>query len=244
MSRSRVATLVLSTLTIAVAELAAQQPTTAKDVVSRHVAAAGGAGALEPPPQRHMVATVTMPGQVAGGLELESHYLAPGKVRIRTTIPPLGATEAGTDGTITWMAAPGMPPQLLEGARAEMVHAHRPRLPGWMTATSLELLGERQIDGERTTAIAWTGPAGRVVEHFDSRTGLWRASEQQDPRSGKLATTLYSEYATRDGYVLPMRTDLRMGTDTVATTRITTLDHAPIPPAIFTPPAGLPRPER
>jgi tetratricopeptide (TPR) repeat protein len=205
------------------APAAAKAPTTAEDVLQRHVAALGGEPALRSQPQRSVEARVLfrdhpqcedeavrcVDGDLVGSLVL--HATADGRL-FRRMVVENTVNERGYDGTTGWTLQDGTVLEL-EGDVASLA-TREDALLHWY----LDLAG-RDIEPELLDAVdkghdgtarvmdglKWQASHGKLPDRtmwFDRETGLLREEVEDASSPDKKMVLIYDDYREVDGVMV------------------------------------------
>ncbi len=157
-----------------------------------------------------------------GTMTIETLWVRPDRVYVRTTIPQIGDMEMGTDGSIGWMSHPMMGYQLLVGdqmdqARKQAIHARLLRLRETIKENDQEIegVGETEIDGVKCHELRLIRKANGVVSrramYFDAASGLIRAMRVAGGPSGAPTVIRFADWKTIDGVTFFHRMELEGG---------------------------------
>ncbi len=157
-----------------------------------------------------------------GTMTIETFWVRPNRVYVRTTIPQMGELEMGTDGTIGWMSHPMMGYQLLVGdqmdqARKQAIHARLLRLRETIKENDQEIegVGETELDGVKCHELRLIRKANGVVSrramYFDAASGLIRAMRVAGGPSGAPTVIRFADWKTIDGVKFFHRMELEGG---------------------------------
>ena len=162
--------------------LAAKQaaPTTAKEVVARHVAAIGGEAAFKAIKSIRARGTFSMAAQGVSG-EFELLAARPNKMVLRVTVSGIGRIESGYDGKVAWSIDPVSGPTVMKGRQlsetADDAFFDAP-LHGPDHVKELALVGPEEFDKRKAIKIKVVFNSGNEqAEFFDAETGLQIGSE-------------------------------------------------------------------
>lgn len=157
-----------------------------------------------------------------GTMTIETFWVRPNRVYVRTTIPQMGDMEMGTDGTIGWMSHPMIGYQLLVGdqidqARKQAIHARLLRLRETIKENDQEIegVGETEFDGVKCHELRLIRKANGVVSrramYFDAASGLIRAMRVAGGPSGAPTVIRFADWKTIDGVKFFHRMELEGG---------------------------------
>jgi hypothetical protein len=146
---------------------AAQDTAQARAIVQRHVAAMGDEAALNTGPV-HMMMSMTMPGSGAA-IRTES-WRHGRRMYSRMSVPGMGTTEMGFDGTTAWMISPQLGAMILDSLPMDAMAAqHNARM---FAGLPMRYLGEREMAGKRYAAVEFVHQGSRTTAYFDLASGL------------------------------------------------------------------------
>ncbi len=174
---------VFAVLVAASAPSAAQQaPSVAPDataIIARHVAAIGGAKALEPVASMRASGALAMPAQgITGTVEISA--ARPNKTLLKAEIAGIGKLESGFDGERGWTVDPIMGPSLLAGKQLDQARFDSVFESTFLDAsryTSLTAAGIEPFDGRQAHRVNAVNALGDTsAEYFDVGTGLHAGS--------------------------------------------------------------------
>lgn len=245
----------------------AAAPSSAQEILDRHVAASGGAEALRALSQRTVEARVVFhaqPGcqegdqdciweETAGQFVL---YSTADARMYRRMVVGDSVLERGFDGENGWQMQVDPPLLVLEDPATAPVLREDALLHWYLDVDSredlaLELLparkvqtddGERQLDGIRWFAA---GPASPESEKwFDRGTGLLHEEIERDTETGDLVRRVYSDYRDVDGVLVPWNieqiTEVADLPAQVVELRMQVIHHRPVREELFTLPELAP----
>ena len=165
----------------------------ARDLVTRHVAAIGGESAFKAIKSMHVRGRFEITGQSISA-DFEQLAARPDKLLLRADIPGVGHTEQGYDGKVGWSIDPQTGPKLLKGRELDETIAdadfdaplHIPE-----RIKELTTLARAQFDGREAYKVKVVLVSGvEQDEYFDAETGLeigWDA--RRETQLGVLPTT-------------------------------------------------------
>lgn len=157
-----------------------------------------------------------------GTMTIETLWVRPDRVYVRTTIPQMGDMEMGTDGTIGWMSHPMIGYQLLEGdqlkqARQQAIHARLLHLRKTIKENDQEIegVGETELDGVKCHELRLITKANGVVSrramYFDAASGLIRAMRVAGGPLGPATVVRFADWKAIDGVKFFHRMELEGG---------------------------------
>ena len=217
----------------------------ARDVISRHVAAIGGADVVARYSSRYSKGTFELRQQGITGT-MEVFAARPAKQLARIDMPGFGLTVAGFNGEIGWSVDPAGGPRLLQGRELERLRLlaefdaalHKPE-----QYASLDTVARTTFDGRDCLKIKVTSRSGiQWFEYYDARTGLFAGmeGEQATPVGAVTVTTTTSEYRRFDRLLLPTVTVQRVsGTGQEITMTLTEVRFNDVDDSVFAPPASI-----
>jgi hypothetical protein len=182
---------------------------TADSVISKSVAAVGGAKSL-----RGVTDMVVRGSLKSGGVigAFTAYSKVPNKYRVDVDFGSFKYSE-GFDGRIAWQSNRGKIEQL-GGAEAEFVkkeaYDSNDLLLRYKTrGITTELLGTRKVSGRDTLVVGWKYPDGTIKKIFvDSQSYLVLGEERFRPsKSGKktLELSVYSDFRPINGLISPFK---------------------------------------
>lgn len=217
----------LAVLAAAAAPAAARQAPAvtpeAKAIIDRHVAAIGGANALDAVTSMRATGSLAMPAQgITGTVELSA--ARPNKTLLEAEIAGIGRLESAYDGERGWTVDPIMGPSLLTGRQLEQARFDAVFESTFLDParyTSLSAAGIEEFDGRQAHRIDAVNALGdRSTEFFDVETGLHvgSVSTRETPMGPVEVTSVLRDYraagATRQPHQLVQR---MMGVEQVLT---------------------------
>jgi hypothetical protein len=185
----------------------AQTPTV-DDIVDRYVQTIGGRDAVLAATSSRTLGRMEIPAAGMSG-EIEVLIAGPGDMIQRSSIAGFGESTSGMTGGRAWSVDPMQGARLVDGAEAEqMQHSADPSvaLRDARHFTSREVMGERDIDGERCIEVRFVWQSGReMVDCFSIESGLIVASRStiDSPMGSVEATTRVKEYRDFGGIRTP-----------------------------------------
>lgn len=211
--RGRGKAAVLTAALAGLGAVAAQaQALTAREVVKRHIQAAGGPKALR------SVTSVRLGGTVNGGGEFLWQTKAPAAYYLEVRHGGTYARE-GFGGKSAWREDPAAGARTLAGreeaqARATGAYRNGRFLSCGRDRTRATLLGPATVEGRPAHVVELVEAAGvgRKV-YFDAQTYLILKEEQD--REGGLEETFFGDYRPVDGVLEPHRIRIRRGAVTL-----------------------------
>ena len=246
-------------------------PSTATEILDRHVEALGGEKMLRAVAQRTVEARVTFLPQ-AGCTEGDPNCVAEattGQFMLNTTadgrmfrrmVVGKLVSERGYDGSTGWELQ-GEPRMLILDDEITGLASREDALLHWYLdydkrniKPSIESPRTTDFDGERRDldGIAWTNADGRLAPRqywFDRLTGLLREEVESDPAGQLRRTVIYDDYREIDGVQVPHRIlqITELATEAGETRQdveivVQRVHHAEIRPQIFEVPQ-MPAPE-
>lgn len=235
----------LSLILVCALPLAAQTGSTKADtakaaaIIDRHMKAVGGEHAIRAIKESHVVTIMTMSNAPGVEMRQELWMKAPNLMRMKMTLPMVGATEMGFDGTIAWSYS--------EAAGANI----HPEVPKQLTdnmnfglpdpAIKSTYVGRRKI-GDRTydAVRALAHDTLRYTAYFDVETGLQAGMDTDDappPPPGRMALT-FSDYK-RFGAVLRPTTLTVLVNGQEMVTRTISISDGPFDKKVFEAPEAV-----
>jgi hypothetical protein len=219
----------------------AQQPAavlpTAQQVIDRYIAAIGGRDVVTRRKSSRATISLDMPAQGIRA-DMEVFTAAPDRLLVKTTIPGMGETLSGYNGTVGWSIDPVMGPRLLEGAQLQQTREdadfygalHEPS-----KFTTMEVVEEADFEGKRVYKLRLVRKSGReTFEHYDVTTGLLvgTVGSQATAMGDMKVTTVMGDYKDFAGMMLPTSTTMRAG-PTEMRLKVNTVEFDTVDPAVF-----------
>lgn len=165
----------------------------------------------------------------------EVYTLAPNRMYMKLEMPGMGLTEIGYDGTTAWsnstatgaMILPDVPKEL-----AEMSDFGAPDLRKMKSIYG----GIRELDGEKHDVVHSTLPDSQKITAYYSRTSglMTRMKFQSKPP----VIMTYHDYRRFDGVLFATRHVTGVKDVGEIVVRVVSIDHKPIDPKMFAPPAN------
>lgn len=219
-------------------------PTTAAEVVARHVRAIGGAEAVLAGQARTVRGRLEIP---SAGLEGAFTVVADRAGNAVTTIelPGLGTIRQGSDGEVAWMLNPMTGPMILDGDTAARA------LDGAEWDAALfdpadydvqELLGTVEFRGTPAYRVRMVSRRGaESVHHFSVDDGWLFATEAsvETPMGTIPSTTLLSDYREWGGVRFAARTVQELGVAGTQILVVEEVDLADVPEDAFEMPEAI-----
>ena len=208
----------------------------ARAIVQRHMDAIGGEKALAVK-HTHMVLTMSMTGSPA--VILQEDWRSLPRFYSRMTVPGMGTTEMGSDGTTSWMISPQLGPVILKKSPIDSIMSPDPlKLLAQKTMT---YIGLRELAGKRHDAVRFLGPdSTNYTAYFDPATGLMAGMNFEKPPGppGQMAMR-FDDWKPFGGVLYAMRMTMRLPDGKEIVTRVDSISTAPIDPQLFALPAGV-----
>lgn len=215
----------------------------AREIIDRHIAAIGGKSAIASRNSSHAVGTVSIASAGLTG-SIEIFAARPAKSVQRVSLPGVGETEEGFDGTVGWSINPMTGPRLLQGEELEQrrddanfdadLHAD----DRYETMKTVE---KTTFDGREVYKIRLVRRGGREeFEFYDVKTGLRAGgiTTAQTPMGPVTSTITESNYRKFGPMLQPTTIKVSaMGLDQIVT--ISSVEYDSVPPATFAPPASI-----
>jgi hypothetical protein len=215
----------------------------ARELVSREIAAIGGEAAFKAVKSMRQRGTVEITAQGISG-EFDVLLARPAKLLQRLTISTLGQFEQGYDGKVAWSIDPQSGPAVMAGRELTEIAEdawfdgplHQPS-----RFRSLETLERTQFDGRPAFKVKAVFTSGmEEVEYFDAEKRFqigWEASRATP--NGILPTIAkFREYKRFGALSLPSVVVMRqLGAD--QTMRLTSCEYNGVPSNAFDPPKTI-----
>jgi hypothetical protein len=215
----------------------------ARDVVSRHIKAIGGEGALAAITSIRIRGRLEIPSQKIVG-DLEVLTARPAKQLYRVTVPNIGRIENGYDGVIGWSVSPAAGPELLSGRQlaeaADDAWFDGPlHAPGHVR--ELTTMALTDFDGKPAVKVRVVYMSGsEQIEYFDAKTGLQIGAESTRamPQGLVQSVSILRDYR-KFGQLLHASTLVQraLGFEQIVT--VTSCEYNVVPSAAFEPPAEV-----
>lgn len=215
----------------------------AKSLLDRHIAAAGGREAMLARSSSHVTGTVTFPANGMSG-KLEIFAAKPNKMLNKMTLEGVGEILEGFDGTVGWTLSPMTGPML---ASAKEVEQKKLDLDfyGDLNADkkykAMKTLEKTTFEGRPCYKVALTKPDGTDdIEYFDAETGLkaGRQATRESPMGAISATVSVVEYKKFGAFLMPAKIkQSAMGVEVLLT--FDSVEHDKVDPAVFDLPPAI-----
>ena len=208
------------------------QPAAVKAVFDRHMAAVGAADARAVPVNLHTVTVMGLPGGQETRVEM---FRSADKVLIRTTVPGAGTTETVFDGSVGWSISPQAGVRLLGRDQIAQLlqQVSTPTNPDMVADARIG--GRTRIEGRDVIVVNVKHKGQTYSQYYDMETGLLAAMGKVflgirvDPEG----LIRYEEYTRFGGVLVPTVWSVYIRKEQRLVTRVITLDHDPIDPAMF-----------
>lgn len=208
-----------------------------------HVEAAGGRAAIEAIKSLYVASDLEITGQNLHG-KAEVWWRAPGSFYTRETIPGLGVTQAGSDGTQYWADDPVSQLRELDGVEAEQYR--------WISSVFLpaewqrffdeaETSKKREVEGRTFYDVELKTPLGqRVGISFDAQSKLMASQrfKQLGPTGAVPLEVELTDYKPVGGYMMPHRLETRISIATAVQTYTKVKVNAEVDEELF----AMPKP--
>lgn len=216
---------------------------TGRDIVSRHVAALGGAAAFKSVRSVHARGRFEVRDRGLTG-EFELFTARPNRMLYRVTLPGIGVIENGFDGKVAWTLSPISGPELLEGRPLDEAAED-----AWFDAPlyepdrvrSLEAVERTEFDGRSAFKVRVVlKSALERVEYFDVATGLQIGSEstRATPQGLVPTTNILRDYRLF-GDVKQATTFLQRALGFEQVVSLTSVEYDLVPDSTFALPAPV-----
>jgi hypothetical protein len=214
----------------------------ARAIVARSDSVLGLRDGRQPFRYSHTIAETYMTPQAKSVTEIWT--MQPNKVFMRITMPGLGETQIGYNGSIGWTISPMTGPVLLEGEQLKEIEKQlKPQSPSQATFKKLSAGARTVVEGKNVVPVDFAddqGNAGTI--YFDLATSLAHATKYTvvagTPVEHSMLIVL-GDYKRFDGVLTPTTLTMKTPEGMSMVTRTTHLDHAVIDTAKFTPPASV-----
>jgi len=224
------------------AQTKAAAPQTGREVIERHIDAIGGVAAVTGVKSRYMVMTVTMSRSMTLGGEsrVESWIAAPNKMYIKTSMPGIGVTEAGYDGSVAWTMSDLTGPTILPDSQAAQFRDQRDLVAALQRDATLTLRGQQQVEGRTVYVVDATMRDQRMIEYFDAESGLLVGMDTEGKvLPGGRFTMSFRDYRRFGNLLVATTMVVRLPTGDSLITRVERVDHGPIPDSVFALPKAV-----
>lgn len=177
-------------------------------VLANYVEKTGGKAAYQAVKSRHLTATIEFVGQGISG-KIDTKQVLPDKVITQTELTGFGAIEQGMVGDIAWTRNPMEGLRLLEGKEFEQFKLQNASeflaLSPEKYFTSIQHIGEGEVDGKKVHRIALEGESGKMVQSYDIESGLMVQMEMSvvTPGGEIPAVSKVSDYRDVNGVKVP-----------------------------------------
>lgn len=177
-------------------------------VLATYVEKTGGKAAYQAVKSRHLTATIEFVGQGING-KIDTKQVLPDKVITQTELTGFGAIEQGMIGDTAWTRNPMEGLRLLEGKEFEQFRLQNASeflaVSPEKYFTSIQHLGEGDVDGKKVHRIELEGEAGKSVQSYDVESGLMVQMEMSivTPGGEIPAVSKVSDYREVNGVKIP-----------------------------------------
>ena len=209
----------------------------AREIIDRHIKALGGRDALTKFSSHHVRGKVELPSQGMTG-EVEIFAARPNRIKVITSLPGVGQSMEGYDGTTAWQIHPAMGPRLLEGKELDQSRRladfyselHDPAM-----YRSMETVGIVPFEGRDCYKLRLVTAFGvEVFEFYDRATRLFAGTiyAAETPMGSMNTTNVVTEYKQTSGVLVPVKTIQRMmGLEVIVT--LTSFENDNVPDSAF-----------
>jgi hypothetical protein len=214
-------------------------PKTAKELVARHMAVAGGEANLRAQKPFHVVMTVPFGQGMEARTEMYMH--PPERIYTRTMMPGgIGDVQAGFDGTTGWTLSDMTGPMILPMEQARQLAKNARMNSDPQADASLTLRGETKIDGRRVWIVDGVMPdSAKVTQYFDDESGLLVGIDAGDYTGPKKPMMSLRDYKRFGAVLMATTMVMRMATGDSVVTRVLEFEQKAIPDSIFALPAAV-----
>lgn len=210
----------------------------AREILDRYVKAVGGREQIMKHSSRRETGTVEIP---AAGITGQVVVVAakPNKTAVTTTIPGLGESRQGFDGTVGWSIDPMSGPRLLSGKQLSQLRATSDfydELHDAKSFASAETVELADFEGAKAYRVRLVRTSGDTTyEYFDPTTGLMTGSvmTQESPMGALVVTIVRADYKPFGGVSLPTRVTQKLPTGQAILFTLGTVEFDAVPPAAF-----------
>lgn len=202
----------------------------ARAIVQRHMDAVGGEKALTMK-HTHMVMTMSMSGSPA--VVRQEDWRSLPRFYSRMTIPGVGTTEIGSDGTVSWMISPQLGPMILKKSPIDSVTSLNPQK--MLTGKSMTYLGVLEMAGKSNDAVRFLLPdSTHNTAYFDPATGLMAGMnfEKTPGPPGQMAMS-FDDWKRFGAILYATRMTMRLADGKEMVMRVLTVSTAPIDLKVF-----------
>lgn len=215
----------------------------ARDVISRHVAAIGGEAAFKAVTSMRVRGRFEMTGQNISA-EFEVLAARPDKMLLRADIPAIGHTEQGYNGTVAWTVDPQSGPRLLKDRERDEAIADADfdgplHLPARIKSmTTIEQVTFEDRPAYKVKVVLRSGV--EQDEYFDVETGFeigWEASRATP--LGVVPTTAVLRDYKKFGLILQPTTLVQKALFLQQVLRVTSVEYDVVPANAFDPPPSI-----
>jgi len=235
----------------AIAPLAARNPgsqaaaelPSARSIIDRHIKEVGGRDAILAQTSTHAIGTVSLPAAGLTG-KLEAFQAKPNKFLQRTSLPGIGETEEGFDGTVGWSISPLTGPMLLDGKLLEERKFEADFFEDLKASDryeSLTTLEKTTFEGRPVYKIRLLKKNGAEdLEFYDSETGLKAGaiSTRDSPMGPMQGTTSLTDYKKFGSLLQPATTRVSV-MNMQMIMAITSVEYGKVDPSVFAVPAQI-----
>ncbi len=216
----------------------------ARQVIDRHIAAAGGRAAILARTSSHASGTVSIASAGMTG-SIDVFAAKPDKSLLRMTIGGIGAIEEGFNGTIGWSLSPMTGPALVEGKELEQKRFESNFFSDLRPDEQYESMAtveKTEFEGRPCYKVRLVrrGSGNEEFEFYDVATGLKAGgiSTRETPMGQITSTSVESNYRKFGPLLQPTTIKATaMGLQQVIT--IASVEYDNVDPAVFDPPAAI-----
>lgn len=182
----------------------------APELVARYVKAIGGREAVLAHKSVHSVGSLEVP---AMGLKAtaESWAMAPDRIVVKITMPGMGETMQGYDGTVGWSIDPNMGPRVVTGRELAQIQAraeYGAELHDAALYRTMETLERTEFEGRPAYKVRFVRTNGdETIEFFDAETALILGGEitAESPMGTVTMTLVRQDYKPFGGVLTPTK---------------------------------------
>lgn len=215
---------------------------TAKEIVERSIESSGGERAMRNSEGRTLKGRLELPGMNITG-EVVVYAAPPNLMTTEITIPGLGITRRGYDGTHGWALDPVQGPMLMEGDELRQLKREVDffgSLNLFKQYQTVETVGEEMFDGQKAWKVRLVDGEDETFHYYSQENGLQigMSGVMKSPMGELQATTFMREYKDFDGMKMPTMVLVKvMGQEQII--RTLSVNDGMIEKAKFAPPMEI-----
>ncbi len=202
----------------------------AKDLISKHIAAVGGEAKIRSVDSMVAKGTADMPQGMSA--QLEMHQKAPDKFFMKMTIEGFGDVTTGYDGEVAWSDNPMTGPMLIQGEqlkdmqRQADIHADLSYDSLYPTQETVERLTFAEQDAYKVRLVDTDGKESFQYFSVDSGLVIGNEGEQTNDMGTLMVVSEIREYKDLGGFLVPTKiVNKMMGIESVMTMTDVSIDN-------------------